>query len=153
MLDASYWKWIQNAPDRAKMLQDINLLLEIRGGRNPVERKIEEFVSPQLGDASVLKGWRTKDISKSDNWNGCEKMARRIQKEIGGDIKRIKPTQTKYLGGYKGGKDSYTQPGWGHHEVVVKDGRVYDAFTGDKGMSISDYKNQWEGKETINFGF
>lgn len=39
------------------------------------------------------------------------------------------------------------------HEVVVKDGRVYDAFTGGKGASVAEYKGLWEFSDHINFGF
>ena len=43
--------------------------------------------------------------------------------------------------------------GWGHHEIVVKDGRVYDAFTGHQGMATDEYKSLWEYADAINFGF
>jgi hypothetical protein len=42
---------------------------------------------------------------------------------------------------------------WAHHEVVVKVGRVYDAFTGHKGATISEYKSLWEHADAIKFGF
>src|SRR5262245_4385515 len=35
-------------------------------------------------------------------------------------------------------------PGWAYHEVVVKDGRVYDAFTGHQGLPIAEYKALWD---------
>ncbi|NJL73005.1 MAG: hypothetical protein HC888_16380 [Candidatus Competibacteraceae bacterium] len=43
--------------------------------------------------------------------------------------------------------------GWVHHDVVVRDGRVYDAFTGHEGMPISEYKALWTYADHINFGF
>ena len=43
--------------------------------------------------------------------------------------------------------------GWSYHEVVVKEGRVYDAFTGGEGVAIADYKSLWEFPDHINFGF
>jgi len=42
---------------------------------------------------------------------------------------------------------------WQNHVVVIKDGRVYDAFTGSKGMTIDEYKKLWDGIFDINFGF
>ena len=94
------------------------------------------------------KNWRARDISNSDNWNGCEDAAKQINKHIGGTIHKIEPKQTKYLGAYK---NTYT--GWDVHEVVVKDGKVYDAFTGSKGLDIESYKKQFTDWEEINFGF
>lgn len=43
--------------------------------------------------------------------------------------------------------------GWFHHEVVVGNGRVYDAFTGHGGVPIDEYKALWEFPDAINFGF
>lgn len=42
---------------------------------------------------------------------------------------------------------------WDFHRVVVKDGRVYDAFTGHKGVGIAEYKALWEYADDISFGF
>jgi hypothetical protein len=36
---------------------------------------------------------------------------------------------------------------------VVRDGRVYDAFTGHEGVPIEEYKALWENWDAINFGF
>ncbi len=45
-------------------------------------------------------------------------------------------------------------PMWNWHEVVVKDGRVYDALTGPKGMTITEYKNLWGvNQDVILWGF
>lgn len=33
---------------------------------------------------------------------------------------------------------------WKDHYVVVNNGKVYDAFTGDKGQSINDFKKEWK---------
>jgi hypothetical protein len=40
-----------------------------------------------------------------------------------------------------------------HHEVVVKDGRVFDAFTGSGGATIAEFKALWQYPEAIRFGF
>ena len=92
--------------------------------------------------------YKARDINDEKNWNGCEKFAVNLQKKIGGDIHRIKPKFGSFLGGYRD-----AQPGWGHHDVVVKDGKVYDAFTGGKGESISEYKKNWQYSDDIDFGF
>lgn len=42
---------------------------------------------------------------------------------------------------------------WFYHEVVVKDGRVYNTLTGPNGLPIDDSKNEWEHSDAINFGF
>jgi len=89
-----------------------------------------------------------KNINDRKNWTGCEKCARDIQKSIGGTIHRIEPMEGRFLGQFKG-----TDPGWYHHEVVVKDGRVYDAFGPRDGMPIQEYKSQFRYHDAIDFGF
>ena len=42
---------------------------------------------------------------------------------------------------------------WYYHDVVVKNGRVYDAFTGHQGMAINEYKKLWQFADSIKFGF
>ena len=42
---------------------------------------------------------------------------------------------------------------WYNHEFVVKDGRVYDAFTGHQGLPINEYKKLWEYGDALDFGF
>ena len=92
--------------------------------------------------------YKAKDVNDEKNWNGCEKFASNLQKKIGGVIYRIKPKFGNYLGGYRD-----AQPGWSHHDVVVKESKVYDAFTGGKGENISEYKKKWQYSDAIDFGF
>ncbi len=81
--------------------------------------------------------------------SGCEKVAIKIRNAIGGDIYRITPAMGVFLPPLNG-----TTTYWDIHEVVVKDGRVYDAFTGPEGMTIAEYKQSWgEYSDVINFGF
>lgn len=47
----------------------------------------------------------------------------------------------------------YKAPGWSSHQVVLKDGMVYDALTGPNGMPASTYKQMWEYRDILNFGF
>lgn len=44
-----------------------------------------------------------------------------------------------FLGQYRG-----IDGGWGHHEVVVKDGRGFDATTGKLGEAIDQYRSDFE---------
>jgi hypothetical protein len=92
--------------------------------------------------------WRPRDINNPACANGCGRAAAQIQKLIGGDVKVITPKTAPTLGGYRG-----KNWGWSFHEVVVKDGRVYDAFTGGPGLTIGEYKALWEFPGHINFGF
>ncbi|MBL8892021.1 MAG: hypothetical protein JNL67_18745, partial [Planctomycetaceae bacterium] len=84
--------------------------------------------------------------------NGCEEIAKKIQSAIGGTIHRIKPN-SRVPGAGSLGPRSGMPTNWAHHEVVVKDGIVYDALTGPNGLSIADYKELWEYADDIDFGF
>lgn len=93
--------------------------------------------------------WQPREIKNPACSIGCERAAVDINKLIGGDILRITPKgSAPTLGAYRG-----KNWGWAHHEVVVKEGRVYDAFTGGKGASIAEYKALWEYPDDIKFGF
>ncbi len=92
--------------------------------------------------------WVPRDIQNPGSRSGCEECALDIQNKIGGDIVRITPDGAPSLGGYRGKNWE-----WSHHDVVVRDGRVYDAFGPRGGLSISDYKAQFQYPEAINFGF
>ncbi|MBP5890919.1 polymorphic toxin-type HINT domain-containing protein [Streptomyces scabiei] len=71
---------------------------------------------------------------------GCDDFADVLQREIGGEIWTLDPRAPfPALGDYKLANES-----WGHHTVVVKDGRVYDQFTGRDGMPMGEWKAQWD---------
>ncbi|MFD6756190.1 MULTISPECIES: hypothetical protein [Micromonospora] len=53
-----------------------------------------------------------------------------------------------FLGKYRG-----QDAGWHSHTVVLKDGRVIDAFSGRTGVPVAEYKRAWLDRELINFGF
>jgi len=86
-------------------------------------------------------GWRPLDINNPSNHTGREKCAIQIQNEIGGEIHRITPIDdnAEVLGRYIG-----VNVMWGHHEVIVRDGKVFDSFGPIEGASISDFKNQFQ---------
>lgn len=79
----------------------------------------------------------------------CKACAEQIQSQIGGDMVRITPRGGRVLG------PSTNNPhgDWFDHWVVVRDGRVYDSFTGPRGMTPGQYKAQFEYNDAINFGF
>jgi RHS repeat-associated protein len=81
---------------------------------------------------------------------GCEDIAQKIKSAIGGKIYRLNPALPggRFLGPRNG---KWTD--WQYHEVVVKDGRVYDTMTGPEGVEIDEFKQQWEYADDIDFGF
>jgi hypothetical protein len=54
-------------------------------------------------------------------------------------VMRIEPTRGQSLG------PSKNNPGgdWQFHDVVLKNGRIYDSFTGSSGMPVSEYMRQF----------
>jgi hypothetical protein len=94
--------------------------------------------------------WPARDINDPVCRVGCERVAGQIEKLIGGEIEQINPglPGARYLGKYR-----TVDLKWTFHQVVVKNGRVYDAFTGYLGASISEYKAFWENADVIDFGF
>jgi YD repeat-containing protein len=100
-----------------------------------------------MGGIKIGPRWRARPV---DCNVPCEYAAKQIQKQIGGEIKRIEPSgQARYLPPFRGQKDLL----WEHHDVVVKGGRVYDIYTGYKGMAIDEYKKLWDFSDAIKFGF
>ena len=95
------------------------------------------------------KNWVAQSPSDPSFRNGCDQCASDIQGYIGGNIVYITPKPpAPTLGGFNG-----ANPGWDHHIVVVKGGRVYDAFTGSAGLPVADYKRLWQYPDAINFPF
>ena len=87
--------------------------------------------------------------------SGCEDVAVRIQKAIGGEIHTIVPGAHVPVppGGLKLGPRDGEHIEWYYHQVVVRGDRVYDALTGPQGMSIDDFKATWEYADDLDFGF
>lgn len=80
---------------------------------------------------------------------GCEAAAVQIQQLKGGTIHRFTGKDPALpMGGFDG-----SNHGWYHHEIVIKDGRVYDMATGSQGIPIEDYKKMWQYPDAIEFGF
>ena len=93
--------------------------------------------------------WGARSPSDPACASGCEIIAGKIQKIIGGEIKKITPKVGDWLGDLKGLPTRF-----GSHDVVVKGGKVFDIFTGHKGLPIGDYKALWKhGADGISFNF
>ncbi|NYE45560.1 Flp pilus assembly pilin Flp [Spinactinospora alkalitolerans] len=91
--------------------------------------------------------WEPRDPSEICNSSGCEDVAAEIQSEIGGEVRVIRDGYgAPGLGQYRG-EDTM----WSEHWVVVKDGRVYDAWTGRYGEPIDDYLENWQYGEDLQF--
>ncbi len=98
--------------------------------------------------ARLGKKWKPRSITDAVCEIGCEGIARQINKHVGGEIIRILPKDTPRLGAFRGQNWR-----WAHHEVVVRNGRVYDITTGHQGLEIAEYKKLWAHSNDINFGF
>ncbi|MGH3647065.1 MAG: hypothetical protein ACRDTM_07805 [Micromonosporaceae bacterium] len=105
---------------------------------------------PPGKDADLGGKWMPRDPKGiPDDKGGCEKCAADIQKRIGGEIKTItQPHGGGWMGPYRG----YDTP-WKSHVVVVKNGRVYDAWTSRYGEPIDVYKSRWAYGDVLKFGF
>jgi hypothetical protein len=105
-----------------------------------------------LNDTDDLgEDWVPLDPEDADNWNGCEDVALDIRSTLGcyAEIYVVTPNPPNpQLGPYRD-----VGQGWDEHHVVVKNGRVYDGFGPADGLPIDEYKDLWEYKDDINFGF
>ncbi|MFI6367975.1 putative T7SS-secreted protein [Nocardia sp. NPDC050630] len=87
------------------------------------------------------------DISSIPGSTGCEDVALDIQESLGGTRMRLTDQYgAPSLGQYRG-QDTF----WGHHDVVVKDGRVYDAWTGPAGEPIDVYRSHFQYGDDLAF--
>jgi hypothetical protein len=94
----------------------------------------------QGAPADLGPDWVPQDPKTICKSTGCEDVAIDIQKKIGGTRYRIEdqygaPTLGKYRG-----EDTY----WNYHEVVINNGRVYDAWTPRTGEPLDTYLGQWQ---------
>lgn len=81
---------------------------------------------------------------------GCEKVAKSVQKAIGGEFLQVtNPTKGLTLGPVQYSEG--VAGGWFHHVAVVKDGIVYDKLTGAAGMALDKYKAMFEYADDLIF--
>jgi len=121
---------------------------DMMGSKGPLLRPTRGTSDPSR-PARIGRRWAAKDIRDEACRQGCERVAAQIQKLIGGEIKTIVPRSPNVaLGAYR--KKNWE---WHLHVVVVKAGRVYDAFTGHRGLPIDEFKALWQYSDAIDFGF
>lgn len=137
----------------------VGMLFEAVAERLPgFARLLVEVLADNSGAIRLGRGWKARDLA-ADLTNGiapqCEKAARQIEKHLGGASARAqrvritpKDPNARALGGYRN-----QSPNWAYHDAVVQDGRVFDAYTGAKGVPIEEYKALWEFPDAIDFGF
>ncbi|MFD0560394.1 RHS repeat-associated core domain-containing protein [Stackebrandtia endophytica] len=105
-------------------------------------------ISTMVHNCDLGPQWKARPTSEICGSFGCEKVAEKIKEKIGGEIVEISPLMGRYLPQYRG-QDTL----WQQHFVVVKNGRVYDAFGGRYGVPVSEYKALWQYNDVIDFGF
>jgi hypothetical protein len=105
----------------------------------------DDFSPPEPDDLGPR--WKPMNPDDPRCWTGCEVVAKKIQKKLGGgQIYRISnaenpPGQPNFygIGPYRD-----AQQGWYSHDVVVKNGRVFDGFSDRYGVPMSEYKQLWD---------
>ena len=101
------------------------------------------------GQPALLRNWLPASPDDPSFRSGCEACAEAIATYVGGSRTTIVPKPpAQLLGAFQG-----VNQGWRYHVVVVKGGRVFDAFTGATGMPMEDYKWLWQYQDAIEFGF
>jgi len=148
----SYWEYLKSRFTKERLKRDLNEFWKDADRRMRAGEDLP-LVGGIAGAGSRLirigPRWRARAITDAACSTGCDDVAKQIQKHIGGEVKTIVPSEPGvFLGPYRGHDIM-----WGYHKVVVKDGRVYDAFTGHQGMAINDYKKLWQHADSIKFGF
>ncbi|MGX4733668.1 RHS repeat-associated core domain-containing protein [Kitasatospora griseola] len=90
--------------------------------------------------------WKPQDPKDPKCWTGCEDVAKKIQKKLGGgQIYRLSNIMNPPGNDNKFGLGPYmeTSQDWFTHDVVVRDGRVYDGFSGRNGASMDEFNARW----------
>ena len=85
----------------------------------------------QVHNAEKCPAWGT--LSQS----GCERVARFIQDQIGGEIMQLGGSMSGNLPLFAG------KITWKYHQWVEKGGRIYDQYTGLGGLPKADYAKLW----------
>jgi len=102
--------------------------------------------TPTSSPSQSWGDWPTQDPNNPN----CEQVAEEIQQRIGGEIHHIRPRPPDPT---LGPSQNNTGPDpWFYHDVVVKNGRVYDGTTGPAGMPIDAYKAMFEFADVLDWG-
>ncbi len=143
------WAEVVSVTETPANLDAWNLTVEGAHSYFVAETVEDQPVWVHNGPCKLSRDWTPARVSDPAFRSGCEACAKQIRGYLGGgDIHRITPAEGSFLGKYMG---SATE--WHYHEVVVKDGMVYDAFTGSSGLSIADFKAQFQYADALEFGF
>ena len=81
--------------------------------------------------------------------NGCEKIADKVKKAIGGDYLQI-TSDYKALGGVKYNGSTGADL-WSWHVAVIKEGKVFDQMTGSSGLLLEEYKKLFNYSDVLKF--
>ncbi|WP_304944875.1 ricin-type beta-trefoil lectin domain protein [Streptacidiphilus sp. ASG 303] len=93
------------------------------------------------------ESWAPKKAEQVCGTGGCTEVAKQIQARIGGTVTRITDKYgAPWLGKFRG-VDSQ----WQYHDVLVKDGRVFDATTNRYGEAIDEYRSHFEYGDDLMF--
>ncbi|MGW2449119.1 RHS repeat-associated core domain-containing protein [Streptomyces sp. NPDC001675] len=93
------------------------------------------------------ESWVPKKPEQVCGTGGCTEVAKGIQARIGGTVTRITDKYgAPWLGKFRG-----VDSGWQYHDVLVKDGRVFDATTGRHGEPMDEYRNHFEYGDDLVF--
>jgi len=106
-------------------------------------------VGSETDPGDLGSDWIPRSVSEISRSTKCEQVARQIQEQIGGEVHRIEsPPFVKNLGIYR---DQPTE--WSFHDVVIRNGRVYDGFTERTGLPTDEYKSLWTSMYPNEFQF
>ncbi|MEP3311292.1 RHS repeat domain-containing protein, partial [Ekhidna sp.] len=145
-----------DAYDRTVIATEITLGILTERGYTKIGRLVDISPDPRIANSEGLVtngfslqgklSWLRKVASPDEIPFGCETVARKISKEIGGQYLEITPKIGNFLGNWKG---QATQ--WRHHVAVFKDGKVFDKLTGKKGMDLEEYIKNFDYAEDLQF--
>jgi RHS repeat-associated protein len=144
---AETWENIGGAIFTAYAFEKIGNIKKIKLSADLPEGTVTKGYSLSSGGKVPLKS--TPISAELLKGGGCEALATKIQKSIGGEFLNITPKEGIRLGpvNYSGGQIT----SWADHVAVLKEGMVYDGLTGSKGMHLGEYKKMFEYNDAINF--
>ena len=92
--------------------------------------------------------WLSKVDDVSEIPYGCEKVADKAVKELGegAEYLQITPNYGNQLGPVNG-----SNSGWNWHVAAIKNNKVYNKLTGNKGLELDEYKKLFEYSDDLSF--
>ncbi|GEQ85385.1 hypothetical protein ULMS_08930 [Patiriisocius marinistellae] len=145
-----------DAYDRTVITTEITLGILSERGYTKIGKISDVFPNNHIANSEGLVtngfslqgklGWLKKTDNVASIPNGCEAVARKISKEIGGQYLEITPKMGNFVGDFKGQATM-----WRHHVAAFKDGKVFDRTTGKQGLNLEDYIKNFDDAEFLNF--